>query len=277
MRFGTASLVNTPIYFTHGQFAGKTVRATLEEVQAAAKVDRRPLDPAPVAYLRLFEVFNFGTAAETQVELDYEQIDTSGFTCMVDLFSVPRPESTNNSNASLTQAGFDWPVDESAPLSNSNSTAGQIELAPDLSGGNVTTKFAGNTFVQVDNIPWMGRPACLFFTFADLAVKSEGYFMLRYRFFDLFARAPSRPDPPIQAQCRGATFRVFSTKDAPPLAPSTELSKHLSRYGVRLNVRETVRKRKQREPSPGLPYTTHRLGDQEVSDGGDEDDAVAAL
>ncbi|KAJ7704703.1 velvet factor-domain-containing protein [Mycena metata] len=271
--------INTPIRFTEGQFAGKTIRATLEEIQAAvsgrktvtvpreAKVDRRPLDPAPVAYLRLFEVFNIGTAGETQMELDYDGLEISGFTCTVDLLSVPRPESTSS-------AAFEW----SEPLSDfppyANSTPQQIEVDPDVSCGNVTTKLAGNTFVQVDNVPWMERPACLLFTFSDLAVKAEGYFMLQYRFFDLFSTTSEDTDPLIQAQCQGAPFRVYSTKDAPALGPSTELSKHLARYGIRLNVRETIRKRKHKDgsPSPGSLYTMHRLCDRGVSEGDDEDE-----
>ncbi|KAJ7023574.1 velvet factor-domain-containing protein [Mycena alexandri] len=279
LQFGNG-LLYTPIHFTEGPFAGKTVRATLEEIQGAvcgrktvtvpreAKVDRRPLDPAPVAYLRLFEVSNIGTAGETQIELDYDVLDISGFTCTVDLLSVPRPES-------ISLAAFEWPETlVEFPLHPTNNPE-QIELVPDVTCDNVTTKLAGSTFVQVDNIPWMGRPACLLFTFSDLAVKAEGYFMLQYRFFDLFSTTSERPDPPIQAQCQGAPFRVYSTKDAPALSPSTELSKHLARYGVRLNVRETARKRKHHDgsPSPGLLYTTRRMCDKNMTDGDAEEDS----
>ncbi|KAJ7669500.1 hypothetical protein DFH06DRAFT_939563, partial [Mycena polygramma] len=76
----------------------------------------------------------------------------------------------------------------------------------------------------------------------DLAVKMEGFFTLNYRFFDLFSTPRGQIDPPIMAECFGARFRVYSTRDCPPLEKSTELSKHLARCGVPLNVRETERK-----------------------------------
>ncbi|KAJ7758332.1 velvet factor-domain-containing protein [Mycena metata] len=274
------NFIDTPILFTEGQFAGRSIRATLEEIQAAGssrktvtvrrgvKVDRRPLDPAPVAYLRLFEVFNVGTAGEIQLELDYHGLDISGFTCTVDLFSVPKPESTSS-------AAFEWPEPE--PLTHfplgPNSTPQQIEVDPDVSCGNVTTKLAGNTFVQADNPLSLSLLVSTHLHIQDLAVKAEGYFMLQYRFFDLFSTTSEHANPTIQAQCQGAPFRVYSAKDAPALGPSTELSKHLACYGVRLNIRKTVRKRTAHHdgsPSRGLLYTTHRLSDKNIANGDEE-------
>jgi hypothetical protein len=59
----------------------------------------------------------------------------------------------------------------------------------------------------------------------DLAVKIEGDFFLRYRIFDLFSRTASLVDVPVQAECYGGSFHVYSTKEFPGLQPSTELSK----------------------------------------------------
>lgn len=59
----------------------------------------------------------------------------------------------------------------------------------------------------------------------DLAVKSEGQFFLRYRCFDIFARTLGPGDLPIQAECFGGPFRIYSTKEFPGLQPSTELTK----------------------------------------------------
>jgi len=84
----------------------------------------------------------------------------------------------------------------------------------------------------------------LVFPFADLAVKTEGQFFLRYRCFDLFSRTSGYDDLPIQAECFGGPFKIYSTKEFPGLQPSTELTKQLARWGVRLNTRETERKRK---------------------------------
>ncbi|KAJ7016091.1 velvet factor-domain-containing protein [Mycena alexandri] len=275
-QFGNG-LLYTPIHFTEGPFAGKNRACDIGRNSRSSvrqKFLGRPRWTGARWILRQWPTFvclKYPTsvlAGETQIELDYDVLDISGFTCTVDLLSVPRPES-------ISLAAFEWPEPlVEFPLHPTNNPE-QIELVPDVTCDNVTTKLAGSTFVQVDNIPWMGRPACLLFTFFDLAVKAEGYFMLQYRFFDLFSTTSERPDPPIQAQCQGAPFRVYSTKDAPALSPSTELSKHLARYGVRLNVRETARKRKHHDgsPSPGLLYTTRRMCDKNMTDGDAEEDS----
>ena len=78
----------------------------------------------------------------------------------------------------------------------------------------------------------------------DLSVKLEGLFVPRYRFFDLFSRTAYSEDVPVLAECVGGTFAVYSTKEFPGLKASTELTKHLNRWGIRVNIRETERKRR---------------------------------
>jgi len=296
------SLVGRPIHFTEGQFAGKTIRAKLQELQAAAfgrkyaKVDRRPLDPPPVAWLRLFEVFNAGTEAETETEIDYDNIHILGLMCTVDLIPVAGPDSpsspptTPGSNGSYTHSpyspqspsgtyGYGSPISPTQPIP-AYSTPGSPGMHTEYGSSEgtpgpqkATNALAGTTFVQVDSIPWKGR-TCLLFTFADLAVKTEGYFILQYRFFDLFSRPTGHTDQPIQADCCGVPFRIYSSKEVPPLGKSTELTKHLGRYGVRVNVRETERKRKKKERLPSIspPYTTRKVDDRAHSEGTDDDD-----
>ncbi|THU88104.1 hypothetical protein K435DRAFT_680440 [Dendrothele bispora CBS 962.96] len=120
---------------------------------------------------------------------------------------------------------------------------------PIAENSSVTTALVGSTYVMPTAIDHKGKKM-LMFVFSDLAVKSEGFFILRYRMFDLFSRAWDKEDPVIQAECYGGMFRVYSTKEFPGLQASTELTKNLSRYGVRLNIRETERKRKKSEASP---------------------------
>lgn len=102
--------IGTPHYVTSGVFAGRTIRAELEEVQKAdlgrkcadpprpapiqahlgmqnidsgplsaldgrqrtARKDRRPLDPPPVVALRLYEVFNVGTDRQVERRIPVE-------------------------------------------------------------------------------------------------------------------------------------------------------------------------------------------------------------
>ena len=51
----------------------------------------------------------------------------------------------------------------------------------------------------------------------------EGWFLFRYRVFDLFSVTNS--SQPILAECWGRPFRIYATKQFPGLEPSTELTK----------------------------------------------------
>ncbi|KAG1721465.1 hypothetical protein EDB19DRAFT_1646484, partial [Suillus lakei] len=107
----------------------------------------------------------------------------------------------------------------------------------------------------------------------DLAVKIEGDFLLRYRIFDLFSRISSLVDVLVQAECYGGPFHIYSTKEFPGLQPSTELSKQLSRYGVRLNTRETERKRKKKgSESSVIPSRAGKRRVARISQSGSECD-----
>lgn len=117
-------------------------------------------------------------------------------------------------------------------------------------GSKQTESLAGTTFVQAANLDYKGNKV-LMFVFADLAVKAEGNFILRYRCFDLFSRvANCEGQTPVWAECYGGPFRVYSTKEFPGLRASTDLTKHLSYFGVRLNLRETERKRRKKVDDP---------------------------
>ncbi|KAF8810302.1 hypothetical protein BYT27DRAFT_7186768 [Phlegmacium glaucopus] len=109
-----------------------------------------------------------------------------------------------------------------------------------------TQALVGATFVQPALVDYQGAKSIVF-VFADLAVKIEGTFILRYRVFDIFSRPYNDTnDLAITAECYGGMFRVYSTKEFPGLQASTELTKHLARWGVRLNIRETERRRRKR-------------------------------
>lgn len=55
-------------------------------------------------------------------------------------------------------------------------------------------------------------------------MRAEGVFWLRYRCFDLFSSIANPATHPVLAECAGGRFRVYSTKDFPGLAASTELT-----------------------------------------------------
>lgn len=283
----TLSHINTPIHFSSGQFRGKCVRAELVEIQKAdlgrkyARVDRRPLDPPPVVQLRLYYIHNEGTDSESEQEVqDYDDVQNIGLLCNVDLFSVPtQPDNSSEpgtlphqlspvvQTVCLPPGGYPPPPISSTsqlpPFSNSSRVLVSDAKLPHLQpyvhldpfqtpeDTKCTTALSGATFVQPTCIDYEGRRA-LVFPFADLAVKIEGDFFLRYRIFDLFSRMSGLVDVPVLAECYGGSFHIYSTKEFPGLQPSTELSKQLSRYGVRLNTRETERKRKKKSSGSGV-------------------------
>ncbi|KAI0716214.1 velvet factor-domain-containing protein [Fomitopsis betulina] len=119
-----------------------------------------------------------------------------------------------------------------------------------------TMDLVGGTFVQSSGLEYQGRKA-LMFVFSDLAVKTEGAFILRYRVFNIFSQA-SGVHIPILAQCFGGPFKIYPSKEFPGLRASTNLTKHISQFGVRLNLRETERKR--RKHDEGLVKRTQDSG-----------------
>ncbi|EIN14552.1 hypothetical protein PUNSTDRAFT_140817 [Punctularia strigosozonata HHB-11173 SS5] len=116
-----------------------------------------------------------------------------------------------------------------------------------------TKALAGTTVAQASSLEHQGRKAIMF-VFSDLAVKIEGSFILRYRFFDIYSPTAHPPGlVPILAECYGGRFRVFSTKEFPGLPASTALTKHVSVWGVRTNLRETERRRKRVPDASEVP------------------------
>ncbi|KAH6910705.1 velvet factor-domain-containing protein [Coprinopsis sp. MPI-PUGE-AT-0042] len=273
------SLRQPIIYFESEQFAGQTMRAELVEIQKAdlgrkyARVDRRPLDPPPVIMLRLFEVSDVGTDRQREKEVsNYEEVDMLGLVGTVDLFQVsgPRPDSERdspgNTRESSTSPGPSTSSRPNAPTSHSFQEGSSdlihyVDDEPITESSKCTNFLVGSTFIQPHLVEYQGKKVLLF-VFADLAVKTEGVFVLRYRAFDLYGTQKEGMDPSdrtMQAECFGGPFRVYSTKDFPGLQASTDLTKHLARWGVRLNIREVERKRRKKGVAEPSLYTTEVL------------------
>ncbi|KAL4260689.1 Velvet domain superfamily protein [Pleurotus pulmonarius] len=284
-------LIGERIHFSTGQFAGQVVRAELTEIQKAdlgrkyARVDRRPLDPPPVVLLKLYITYPIEGGEREEEVPDYEQVHNHGLVCTVDLFPVPgadQPASGQSPPASSSstrrqhledgaQRGEYFPAPFAAsqgdtPPSPHSRSIGASNIVHSIDGFSITEgskqthALVGATFVQPATVEYQGRKR-LVFVFSDLAVKVEGTFILRYRVFDLFSRPTDSDQLAIQAECYGRQFKVYSTKEFPGLQASTDLTKHLARWGVRLNIRETERKRGKKDNtsvSPVLPNAKKR-------------------
>lgn len=240
----------------------------------------------------MYEVENVGTPRQAETEITYDSdIQVLGLLCTVDLFPVPGPESCPalncrktksaqstqpclpSSNVTYTQTSREAPSSAEVTPSASPPRTPPIHFTgyivpeeslsdvihyvgdfPIKENSKMTQALVGATFIQPAVVDYQGSKAIVF-AFADLAVKIEGSFILRYRVFDIYARTYSSNDLAITAETYGGNFRVYSTKEFPGLSASTELTKHLARWGLRLNIRDSERRRKRpasrgRSPTP---------------------------
>ncbi|KAJ7136716.1 velvet factor-domain-containing protein [Mycena epipterygia] len=288
-----ANLIGLPIHFSQGRFSGQTIRAELREIQRPpfgrrfGSADRRVLNDPPVVLLRLFYVHNSGTDKEWSEEIqNYDSIPLDGLICMVDLFEVPENitlhSQQNPSPCLRTETDSFYPAGAAnaaafIPFPGVQSSVGVTphEVPFDalvlVNGYAVTerskrtTFLFGTKFVEPHKIafPDQGNDRnFLVFTFSDLAVRLDGYFILRYRFFDLFSNPTGQnASSTVQAECYGGPFRVYSTRDAPALPASTVLTKDLVKQGVRVNSRPVPRPSRRR--TSDIKYSTPFSGSQQ--------------
>ncbi|TFK75747.1 hypothetical protein BDN72DRAFT_867976 [Pluteus cervinus] len=222
------------------------------ENQRATRVARGPVTPSPNSQSL--------SPSRYQGARSYPYTYTSSDTSYNHIQSAHLPHSpTTNGSSAMHASGL--PV---SPPSYPHRPPPLVQAPPDVvhrvgdfvvtESSKVTQNLVGATFVQPWCVDYQGKKALLF-VFSDLAVKIEGNFILRYRVFDIFSKPSPTANLPIQAECYGGTFRVYSTKEFPGLQASTELTKQLAMWGVRLNIRETERRRRrrgERSPSPQL-------------------------
>ncbi|KAJ2925143.1 hypothetical protein H1R20_g11968, partial [Candolleomyces eurysporus] len=246
--------IGAPQTVISGQFEGKTVRAELQELQKA--------------------------------ELGRKEIRNLGIMCTVDLFPVPEqptPTGTMPSSMNGYRSGNYHGYPESStltyyplhPFKTSDINGREISVSPfqiprrqpvlspvvhndppkDVvhrignhlitESSKMTPALVGEKFIEPTQVDYKGQKA-LVFVFGDLAVQREGTFILRYRIFDIFSRITDSEDPPLMAEVFGGPFRVYSTREFPGLEPSTDLTRSLSKYGVRVTLRDAERKSKKR-------------------------------
>ncbi|KAH6913995.1 velvet factor-domain-containing protein [Coprinopsis sp. MPI-PUGE-AT-0042] len=252
-----------------------------------ARVDRRPLDPPPVVLLRVFHIKSSSAGVTYERELPCDEIRNLGIMCTVDLFPVPEQSTNLSSNGLQVAQPPAMPMYRSGsyhgytepPTSDMNGREISVSpfqiprrqpvlspVSPSEPPKDVVYRFGshlitetskmtpalvGEKFIEPTQVDYKGQKA-LVFVFSDLAVQREGSFVLRYRVFDIFTRATSTQpdDAPFLGEIFGGPFRVYSTREFPGLEPSTDLTRSLSKYGVRVTLRDAERKSKKRS-APG--------------------------
>ncbi|KAF4613129.1 hypothetical protein D9613_011072 [Agrocybe pediades] len=199
-------------------------------------------------------------------ELDYDDTHVLGLLCTVDLFPVPEPvmgkavtgppakhrkTPSSSSGTQFSTSNGTSPASSSCsptrqqrrlayegnaspqghfsgyilPSSSDADIVHDVDGFPISENSKQTQALVGATFVQPVIIDYQGKRAIIF-AFADLAVKIEGHFIMRYRVFDIFAHPFGvTNDITVSAECYGGIFRVYSTKEFPGLSVSTELTR----------------------------------------------------
>jgi len=190
----------------------------------------------------MFELHGAGLPSQYELEIPPEDIDISGLVAHVDLFAVKSPPPSSELSR-YSPLPYHSPVNNGdgciiIPPQRSSSCQQPAEdgSAPPNTISSCTNAIFGSSFVHVIQIDWQGQPM-VFFVFSDLSVRFEGPFCMRYRCFDLFSRTACSGDIPIAAELYSGAFVIYSTKKFPGLQASTALTKHLTRWGVRANMR----------------------------------------
>ncbi|KAF6760287.1 velvet factor-domain-containing protein [Ephemerocybe angulata] len=247
-----------------------------------ARVDRRPLDPPPVTKttsaglhfekeLTCDEIRNLGIMCTVDLFPVPEQPGTSGipagvvppngyrsgnyhgYTESSTLTYYPlHPFKTSDINGrEISVSPFQIPRRQPvlSPVAHNDPPKDVVHRFGNhliTESSKMTPALVGEKFIEPTQVDYKGQKA-LVFVFGDLAVQREGTFILRYRVFDIFSRMTGDPeDPPLMAEVFGGPFRVYSTREFPGLEPSTDLTRSLSKYGVRVTLRDAERKSKKR-------------------------------
>ncbi|EMD37272.1 hypothetical protein CERSUDRAFT_49882, partial [Gelatoporia subvermispora B] len=296
--------IGGPVTFSFGPLTGYTIRGELEELQKAefgrkfTQKDRRPLDPPPVARLRLFQVVDLGTPREYEVEFEHyeyadtvtlnssitshptpsqvSQLRTSTLPPMALRPLLPRPSAEARQTSPLAvrlprlSHNLHHPDAESVGRTTPSDVVAYLNDYAITERSVCTRWLAGNICVDASVIDYEGRQM-LIFVFSDVAVQLEGTFILRYRAFNVHARTAGERNIPVFAQRYGGPFEVYSTKTFPGLRASTALTKHLSSLKMRVHIRSKSRKRR---------ATGKRVGKSEDVDAGNHcskiDDSLTA-
>ena len=115
--------------------------------------------------------------------------------------------------------------------------------APGTLSRNLIGSLSGSAFKLVDEEKQTG----LWFVFQDLSVRTEGWFRLKFSFFDL-KDGGLQPEPattnalskfaPMLACVYSKPFKVYSAKKFPGVIESTALSKIFAEQGIKIPIRK---------------------------------------
>ncbi|KAI9219573.1 velvet factor-domain-containing protein [Blastocladiella britannica] len=133
---------------------------------------------------------------------------------------------------SVTESGR-HPQEGPIPTTTGSSDSDHVDASNNL---------VGTMFSNCHRMNGLDGAMGLFFAFADLSVRAEGRYRLRFELYDL-SRADSDDDEPHRlAVVVSNAFSAVGPKKFAGMTEATELSKHLAQQGIKLPVRGETKK-----------------------------------
>ncbi|KAI9304673.1 velvet factor, partial [Cunninghamella echinulata] len=169
--------------------------------------DRRPIDPTPIVQLRIFNEERQINLAEHQCPLCVLQASLWSSDCTQQLDTVQVVQRKSSSKAQLN------------PL---RTLTGTLTSSPSI-------------LRDLDN------ELGIYFAFPDVSVRVAQTYCLK---FDLLLISDPSNSAEIVTHVYSDPFTVYSVKDFPGMNESSSLAKCLSKQGLKVSVRHSVRPKK---------------------------------
>ncbi|KAI9597535.1 velvet factor-domain-containing protein [Syncephalis fuscata] len=224
--------------------------------------DRRPVDPPPVVRLVVLDSNNqqdeemqrspffivhvtLRAADDPRLALDIIQLEPSG-SSMHSANSGSRDSSAYPGSGNAGGAPG-MSASSSTRDSPSSTPVRRTSGAHNTRGNTTTTRVMMGTLVSSPSVlkDERGITGC-FFCFPDLSIRCEGSYRLRFTLVKLnpFDDGDDEDcDGNVVAEIDSDPFTVYSAKRFPGMTESTELSKAFARQGLKIPIRNDVRKR----------------------------------
>ncbi|TPX56386.1 hypothetical protein SpCBS45565_g08426 [Spizellomyces sp. 'palustris'] len=177
--------------------------------------DYRPVDPAPILQLIRRE--------GDRVVLDYKE--STSLVCHASLWSADGTE----------ERGVVLNPGSAAARRTESLFAGESTLTPPPSS--YVSVLVGSLVSPCHILTDVDGQKALFFTFADLSIRTGGHYRLKFFLYDITKDASQ-----AMASAMSDVIAVFPPKTFPGMTESSQLAKCLARQGIKLHIRTDMRR-----------------------------------
>ncbi|CAO3590308.1 unnamed protein product [Absidia cylindrospora] len=192
--------------------------------------DRRPIDPAPIVQLLIFDDNKPIDLEEQQYPLCILHVSlwSEDRTHQLDTVQIINRRTHPSSTAASAST---YPASTSPSSASTPSNAGSSPVRT------MTGTLTSSPYVLRDQHEQLG----IYFSFPDIGVRVAKMYCLR---FDLVILADSSHMGESVSHIYSNPFITYSVKEFPGMKESSDLAKHLSRQGLKVSVRHSVRQKR---------------------------------